>query len=32
VKAALYDFYGSLSNEQKARFNIIGGELAQSGN
>ncbi len=32
VKAELYDFYGSLSNEQKARFNIIGGELAQSGN
>ena len=32
VKPALYDFYGSLSNEQKARFNIIGGELAQSGN
>src|SRR6266436_5400509 len=31
VKAALYDFYGSLSNEQKARFNIIGGEPAQSG-
>jgi hypothetical protein len=32
VKLALNDFYGSLSNEQKARFNIIGGELAQSGN
>jgi hypothetical protein len=32
VKPALNDFYGSLSNEQKARFNIIGGELAQSGN
>jgi hypothetical protein len=32
VKPALNDFYGSLGNEQKARFNIIGGELAQSGN
>ena len=32
VKLALNDFYASLSSEQKARFNIIGGELAQSGN
>ncbi|WP_271500036.1 Spy/CpxP family protein refolding chaperone [Bradyrhizobium sp. CCBAU 11357] len=32
VKPALNDFYGSLSSEQKARFNRIGGELAQSGN
>jgi hypothetical protein len=32
VKPALNDFYGSLSGEQKARFNRIGGELAQSGN
>jgi hypothetical protein len=32
VKPALNDFYGSLSSEQKARFNSIGGELAQSGN
>ncbi|MET4788812.1 hypothetical protein ABIF64_000990 [Bradyrhizobium japonicum] len=32
VKPALNDFYGSLSNEQKARFNRIGGKLAQSGN
>jgi hypothetical protein len=32
VKPALNDFFGSLSNEQKARFNRIGGELAQSGN
>jgi LTXXQ motif family protein len=32
LKPALNDFYGSLGNEQKARFNIIGGELAQSGN
>jgi hypothetical protein len=31
VKPALNDFYGSLSGEQKARFNRIGGELAQSG-
>jgi len=28
----LNDFYGSLSSEQKARFNRIGGELAHSGN
>ncbi|WP_152620977.1 Spy/CpxP family protein refolding chaperone [Bradyrhizobium japonicum] len=32
VKPTLNDFYGSLSSEQKARFNRIGGELAQSGN
>jgi hypothetical protein len=32
VKPALNDFYGSLSSEQKARFNRIGVELAQSGN
>ena len=32
VKPALNDFYGSLSSEQKARFNRIGGELAHSGN
>jgi hypothetical protein len=31
VKPALNDFYGSLSSEQKARFNRIGGELAHSG-
>jgi hypothetical protein len=30
VKPALNDFYGSLDSEQKARFNRIGGELAQS--
>ena len=30
VKPALDSFYGSLSNEQKARFNRIGQELAQS--
>ena len=32
VKPALNDFYESLSNEQKARFNRIGGDLALSGN
>ena len=32
VKPALNDFYASLSSEQKARFNRIGRELAQSGN
>ena len=32
VKPALNDSFGSLSSEQKARFNRIGGELAQSGN
>jgi LTXXQ motif family protein len=32
VTPALNDFFGSLSSEQKARFNRIGGELAQSGN
>ncbi len=32
VKPTLNDFFGSLSSEQKARFNRIGGELAQSGN
>src|SRR6266404_101551 len=32
VKPALDGFFGSLSSEQKARFNRIGGELAQSGN
>ena len=32
VKPALNEFYGSLSSEQKARFNRIGGELAQSSN
>jgi hypothetical protein len=32
VKPALDSFYASLSNEQKARFNRIGRELAQSGN
>src|SRR5258706_404237 len=32
VKPALNDFYGSLSSEQKARFNRIGREFAQSGN
>ena len=31
VKPALDTFYGSLSNEQKARFNRIGRDLAQSG-
>ena len=31
VKPALTDFYASLSSEQKARFNRIGQELAQSG-
>ena len=31
VKPALDGFYGSLSNEQKARFNRIGQELAKSG-
>jgi LTXXQ motif family protein len=31
VKPALDDFYSSLSNEQKARFNRIGRELAKSG-
>ncbi len=30
VKPALDDFYGSLSSEQKARFNRIGRELAES--
>jgi hypothetical protein len=30
VKPALTDFYASLSNEQKARFNAIGKEMAQS--
>jgi len=30
VKPALESFYGSLSNEQKARFNRIGGQLAQT--
>ena len=30
VKPALTDFYSSLSNEQKARFNNIGRELANS--
>ena len=28
VKPALEDFYGSLSSEQKARFNRIGKEVA----
>ncbi len=28
VKPALDDFYGSLTNEQKARFNRIGKEVA----
>jgi hypothetical protein len=32
VKPALNDFYESLSGEQKARFNRIGGELALSVN
>ena len=31
VKPALDSFYASLSNEQKARFNRIGRELAQAG-
>jgi hypothetical protein len=31
VKPALNDFYGSLSAEQKARFNTIGKEVAQNG-
>lgn len=31
VKPALADFYGSLSSEQKARFNRVGRELAQAG-
>lgn len=31
VKPALESFYGSLSAEQKARFNRIGGQLAQTG-
>ena len=30
VKPALADFYGSLSNEQKARFNRLGGQLAKA--
>ncbi len=30
VKPALVDFYGSLSNEQKARFNRLGSELAKA--
>ena len=30
VKPALESFYGSLSDEQKARFNRIGGQLAQT--
>jgi hypothetical protein len=30
VRPALDDFYASLSNEQKARFNRIGREIAQS--
>jgi LTXXQ motif family protein len=32
VKPALDDFYASLTNEQKARFNRIGRELAQANN
>jgi hypothetical protein len=32
VKPALGSFYASLSNEQKARFNRIGGQLANSAN
>ena len=32
AKPALNDFYGSLSSEQKARFNRLGSELARSGN
>jgi hypothetical protein len=32
MKPALNDFYGSLSSEQEARSNHIGGVLAQSGN
>lgn len=31
VKPALGDFYASLSNEQKARFNRLGRELATTG-
>ena len=31
VKPALDSFYASLTSEQKARFNRIGQELAQSG-
>ncbi|MEJ2374354.1 MAG: Spy/CpxP family protein refolding chaperone [Pseudolabrys sp.] len=31
VRPALDDFYASLSPEQKARFNRLGGELAKSG-
>jgi hypothetical protein len=31
VKPALEDFYGSLSAEQKARFNRIGSQLGQAG-
>ena len=31
VKPALADFYASLSNEQKARFNEIGKEMATTG-
>ncbi len=31
VKPALNGFYGSLTTEQKARFNRLGRELAQSG-
>jgi hypothetical protein len=31
VKPALDDFYGSLTSEQKARFNRIGRELANAG-
>jgi hypothetical protein len=32
VKPALNDFYGSLSSEQKARFNRLGSELAKVSN
>ena len=32
VQPALTAFYGSLSNEQKARFNRIGSQLAASSN
>ena len=31
VRPALEDFYAALSNEQKAKFNRLGRETAQSG-
>ena len=32
VQPALEDFYASLSNEQKAKFNRLGRQTAQSNN